>query len=176
MDKKVITVGGKTYVLLIHAFDEDVDVDDLLKIDYDNLIGELVTFPVIVNRIGVLLAEAESEVSERKLDLEVFEAKTKDRLRKEMTKMNSKAPTIEALSNAVLQDPNYQAKRQSLIETQKIRDYLNSVFWSAKDKSNKLDRLSLTIQGRDIPEQVIESRVNNVIVKRAKKLISDAEE
>lgn len=175
MDKKIVKIGDKTYTLLIKAFDDDVEVDDLLQIDYSNLIGELVTFPVIVNRIGIMLAEAESAVSEKKLNLEVFEAKMKERLRTQLAETNGKAPTVEALNNAVLQEPSYQAMRKSLINAQKTRDYLNSVFWSAKDKSNKLDRLSLTIQAGDIPEEVLEGRVNSVILRRSKKLIEDAE-
>ena len=175
MDKKIVKIGDKTYTLLIKAFDDDVEVDDLLQIDYSNLIGELVTFPVIVNRIGIMLAEAESAVSEKKLNLEVFEAKMKERLRTQLAETNGKAPTVEALNNAVLQEPSYQAMRKGLINAQKTRDYLNSVFWSAKDKSNKLDRLSLTIQAGDIPEDVLEGRVNSVILRRSKKLIEDAE-
>ena len=175
MDKKIVKIGDKTYTMLIKAFDDDVEVDDLLQIDYSNLIGELVTFPVIVNRIGIMLAEAESAVSEKKLNLEVFEAKMKERLRTQLAETNGKAPTVEALNNAVLQEPSYQAMRKGLINAQKTRDYLNSVFWSAKDKSNKLDRLSLTIQAGDIPEEVLEGRVNSVILRRSKKLIEDAE-
>ena len=175
MDKKIVKIGDKTYTLLIKAFDDDVEVDDLLQIDYSNLIGELVTFPVIVNRIGIMLAEAESAVSEKKLNLEVFEAKMKERLRTQLAETNGKAPTVEALNNAVLQEPSYQAMRKGLINAQKTRDYLNSVFWSAKDKSNKLDRLSLTIQAGDIPEEVLEGRVNRVILRCSKKLIEDVE-
>lgn len=173
---KVINVGGSTYTLKIETFDEEVDIDDLLKIDYSNIVGEMVTFPVIVNRVGIMLAEAESSVSEKKLNLEVFEAKTKERLRTELAETNGKAPTVEALNNAVLQESAYQTMRKSLIKAQKTRDYLNSIFWSMKDKSNKLDRLSLTIQNDDIPEQVLEGRVNSVTVKRRRKLIADAED
>lgn len=175
MDKKIIKIGDKTWTLVIKPFDDEVEIDDLLRIDYSNLIGEIVTFPVVVNRIGIMLAEAESAVSEKKLNLDVFEAKTKERLRTEITEANGKAPTVEALNNAVLQEPAYQAMRRGVINAQKTRDYLNSVFWSAKDKSAKLDKLSLTIQAGDIPDEVIEGRVNNVILRRSKKLIEDPE-
>lgn len=172
MQKKVIQVGENTYKLLFDDFDEDMDVDSLLKIDYSNIIGELVTFPVIVNRFGNLLAEAESKVAEAKLNLEVFEAKTKERLRNELAEANGgKNPTVEALNNAVLMNKAYQTLRKQFIEVQKTRDYINSIFWSAKDKSGKLDKLSLTIQNGDIPDSVIEGRVNNVLIKKTKKII-----
>ena len=172
MQKKLITVGDTTYKLLFDDFDEDMDIDSLLKIDYSNIIGELITFPVIVNRFGNLLAEAESKVSETKLNLEVFEAKTKERLRVELAEANGgKNPTVEALNNALLMNNAYQVMRKRLIEVQKTRDYINSIFWSAKDKSSKLDKLSLTVQGGEIPAGVIEVRVYYVLVKKTKKII-----
>ena len=172
MQKKVIQVGETTYKLLFDDFDEDMDIDSLLKIDYSNIIGALVTFPVIVNRFGNLLAEAETKVSESKLNLEVFEAKTKERLRNELAEANGgKNPTVEALNNALLMNKSYQALRKQFIEVQKTRDYINSIFWSAKDKSGKLDKLSLTVQNDDIPDSVIEGRVNNVLIKKTKKII-----
>lgn len=172
MQKKVIQVGETTYKLLFDDFDEDMDIDSLLKIDYSNIIGELVTFPVIVNRFGILLAEAESKVSESKLNLEVFEAKTKERLRNELAEANGgKNPTVEALNNALLMNKSYQALRRQFIEIQKTRDYVNSIFWSAKDKTSKIEKLSLTVQNGDIPDSVIEGRVNNVLIKKTKKII-----
>ncbi len=172
MQKKVIQVGEATYKLLFDDFDEDMDIDSLLKIDYSNIIGELVTFPVIVNRFGILLAEAESKVAEAKLNLEVFEAKTKERLRNELAEANGgKNPTVEALNNALLMNKAYQSLRRQFIEIQKTRDYVNSIFWSAKDKTSKIEKLSLTVQNGDIPDSVIEGRVNNVLIKKTKKII-----
>ena len=172
MQKKLIQVGETTYKLLFDDFDEDMDIDSLLKIDYSNIIGELITFPVIVNRFGNLLAEAESRVSETKLNLEIFEAKTKERLRVELADANGgKNPTVEALNNALLMNKGYQSLRKQFIEVQKTRDYINSIFWSAKDKSGKLDKLSLTVQNGEIPDSVIEGRVNNVLIKKTKRII-----
>jgi len=172
MEKKLIQVKDKSYKLLFDNFDEDMEVDSLLKIDYSNLIGELITFPVIVNRFGNLLAEAESQVSEAKLNLEIFEAKTKEKLRIELAAQNGgRNPTVENLNNAVVSNKAYQALRRKMIEVQKNRDYINSIFWSAKDKSEKLNKLSLSIQSSELSDSVIEGRVNNVLIKRTKKVI-----
>lgn len=170
MDKKIVTIGGKTYTLLIEAFDDEVEIDDLLQIDYSNLIGEMVTFPVIVNRIGIMLAEAESKVSECKLNLEVFEAKTKEKIRTEVISEGGKAPTVEALNNAVIQNGAYQAMRRSLITAQKMRDYLNSVFWSSKDKS---DKISCLMRNYEISEntELSEQRLNGILIKKKRDLI-----
>ena len=158
----------------LYRFDrnEDVDIDSLLKIDYSNLIGELVTFPVILNRFGILLAEAESQVAETKLNMDVYEAKTKERLRIELAEQNNgKAPTVEALNNAVVSNKAYQAMKRKYIEVVKTRDYINSIFWACKDKASKLEKLSLSIQPGDLSDSVIEGRVNNVLVKKTKKVI-----
>ena len=172
MERKIITIGGITYKLLYDKFDDEMDIDALLKIDYSNLLGEIITFPVIVNRFGNLLAEMESQIAEKKLTLEIYEAKTKERLRILLTtQANGKAPSVDALNTAVTLDKGYQAMRRSFNETIKNKEYIQSTFWSAKDKSGKLDKLSLTIQNGDINESLIESKVNNVIVKRTKKLI-----
>lgn len=172
MEKRIIQIGGITYKLIFDNFDEDVDIDSLLKIDYSNLIGELVTFPVILNRFGILLAEAESQVAETKLNMDVYEAKTKERLRIELAEQNNgKAPTVEALNNAVVSNKAYQAMKRKYIEVVKTRDYINSIFWAVKDKSEKLNKLSLSIQPGDLSDSVIEGRVNNVLVKKTKKVI-----
>lgn len=172
MEKRIIQIGGNTYKLIFDNFDEDVDIDSLLKIDYSNLIGELVTFPVILNRFGILLAEAESQVAETKLNMDVYEAKTKERLRIELVEQNNgKAPTVEALNNAVVSNKAYQAMKRKYIEVVKTRDYINSIFWAVKDKSEKLNKLSLSIQPGDLSDSVIEGRVNNVLVKKTKKVI-----
>lgn len=172
MDVKVINIGDKVFKLLYNQFDEDIDIDSLLKIDYSNLIGEIVTFPVIVNRFGQLLAEAESQLAEAKLNLDVLEAKTKERLRLQITNETGKNPTVEALNNAILQEKAVLTLKRRCIEVQKTRDYLNSIFWASKDKSNKLDKLSTTIQTGDVEDSIIEGKVNNVIIKRTKRVIN----
>lgn len=169
--KKVINIKGKTYFLKFEDFDESVDVDSLLKIDYSNLLGELVTFPVIVNRFGVLLADAENALQETKLNLDVFEAKTKERLRKEYIEENDKAPTVDALNSMLTLDKGYQAMKRRYFEAQKMRDYINSMFWSAKAKDDKLSKLSLTLQESDIADSTLEGRINSVTVKKSNKLI-----
>lgn len=171
MQKKLITVGDTTYKLLFDDFDEDMDIDSLLKIDYSNIIGELITFPVIVNRFGNLLAEAESKVSEMKLNLEVFEAKTKERLRVELAEANGgKNPTVEALNNALLMNNAYQVMRKRFIEVQKTRDYINSIFWSAKDKSDKISTL-LKSSEITLETELMENRINGVLIKKTNKVI-----
>lgn len=169
--KKLITVGGQTYKLLIDEFEEDVDIDNLLKIDMSNLVGELITFPVIVNRFGILLADAESVVAEKKITCEVYEAKLRERLRAQWDAEEDGKLTEKALDALVIQDKGLGMFKKQHIEAIRQRDYVNSIFWSAKDKSNKLEKLSSTIQPGDIPDNVLEGRVNGILLKKTRKLI-----
>jgi hypothetical protein len=171
--RKMITIAGETYALLIEDFEEDIDVDSLLQIDMTNFIGEVITFPVVVNRLGVLLADMDSSLSELKLNLEIQESKVRERLRLKKEQIGEKAPTVEMLNTAVISDGLYQTLKRNQIRKQKERDYINSIFWSAKDKSNKLDKLSLTVNVSDIPDSLIEGKINNVLIKKTKKLIPD---
>lgn len=172
MEIKIIQIGNKSFKLMFEDFDEELDIDSLLKIDYSNLIGEIITFPVIVNRFGILLAEAESQAAEAKLNLEVFEAKTKERLRIELAERNGgKSPTVEALNNAVVSNKAYQAMRKKLIEAQKTRDYINSIFWSSKDKS---DKISILLKSSEITLEnsvSLDKEINGDYIKKIDNLI-----
>lgn len=172
MSKKIINIGEQSYKLLYDEFEDGIDIDNLLKIDYSNLIGEIITFPIIVNKFGLLLADAESKVAETKLNIDVYESKAKERLRLRLQEENGgKNPTVDALNSAVMQDKGYQALKRKLIDVTKTRDYINSIFWSCKDKSEKLNKLSLTVQNAEIPEEALQGRVNNIVIKKVKRVI-----
>lgn len=172
MEKKVVNIAGKQYILRIGEFDEDFDVEEFLKIDYSNLVGELVTFPIIENRIGIMLADAESKVTEVKLNRDILEAKLKEKYMIALTDVNNgKRPTIDAINAAVLQDKGYQAIIRSKIAAEKARDYANSLLWACKSKSQKIEKLSLTIQNQEVSAEQLEGKVNGIVISRSKRVI-----
>ena len=172
MEKKVVNIAGKQYILRIGEFDEDFDVEEFLKIDYSNLVGELVTFPIIENRIGIMLADAESKVTEVKLNRDILEAKLKEKYALSLTDANNgKRPTIDAINAAVLQDKGYQAIIRSKIAAEKARDYANSLLWACKSKSQKIEKLSLTIQNQEVSAEQLEGKVNGIVISRSKRVI-----
>ena len=63
-----------------------------------------------------LLADAENSLAEAKLNLDVFEAKTKERLRKEYIEENEKAPTVDALNSMLTLDKGYQQMKKQYFE------------------------------------------------------------
>lgn len=174
MAKKIINIGKNTYVVNFDEFDDDIELEDLLKIDYSNILGEMLTFPIIVAKLGNMLADAESKVNEKKLNLDVQEAKLKEEYRVKLSSANGgKNPTIDALNTSVLIDRRYEAYNKMLIEAKKIRDYMLTIYLAAKDKSEKINRVFYQVNPQDMPDGVIEGRINGAIVKKydRKKLI-----
>jgi phosphoenolpyruvate-protein kinase (PTS system EI component) len=162
------TIGDKVLVFKVQEF-EDLDLDKLLRIDYDNLVAELVTFPVVVNRLGLLAVDMDNELQEAKLDLSIFEAKRKKELREEMEisdeKGKSKKPTIDEVDSALLSDPKWKVKKKVFLKIQKEKEYMYTIYQAAKDKSNKLDKLSMTLRTGDIDDKIIQQQLNNVYFK-----------
>lgn len=180
MEKIVVNFKEKTVILSLTEFDTDMDMDDILRIDYSNIIGEVLTFPVIVNRIGILRAEQENIVSNKKLKLEVYAAELKALFKKnEMIKVKTaatngtklKPPTVNEIENHVLLDKGYQNKRKEYFRAEKDYNYIDSLYWAAKDKSKKLDYCSAGIKPSDFENEIVTGSVNGVMIKVSKNLI-----
>jgi len=162
-NKITITLKGKTVVLSYNEFAEEIDIDDLFRIDLSNINAEILTFPVVLNKLGIMLAEADNEVAEAKMNLEVYESKCRKKLRETMSK-----PTIDAVDDGLKQDALYQIKRKKFIQAEFHRNLINSSYWSAKDKSEKLDKISLTLNFSDVDLTEMPKVFNNVNLRRRK--------
>lgn len=174
-----VTVGNKVCQLTIKMFDDEIDVETLLKIDYSNLTAELITFPVIVNRFGLLLADMESKVSEAKLNLEIYEAKKKEDIRRALTeqeedkKGNIKTikPTIDEINSGLIKDKVYQVHKKLVFKAQKERDYINSIFWASKNKMTILEKLSTNVKAGDVEEALLKKTINGIQIRFSETLI-----
>lgn len=179
-EKTVIELGNKMVVLSIIPFDGDVDVDDLTVIHHHNIIGEILTVDVMLNRVGNLLADITEANSEAKLDFEIFEAQKKEEKRKSLefettdSKNNVKLnkPTVDEVNVAVIRDPDYKVKRKRLIQLQKQWDIVNSWYWAVQKKSEKLNKLSEKLRPDDFLKDILEETINGVKIQITKKAIS----
>mgnify|MGYP000072510315 CR=1 FL=1 len=176
--KRKLLIGKNVYEIEFQEFEDEIDVDELMTIHYENLVGEIITFPVVVNR-GLLLADAERALAETKLNCEIMEAKVREEIRTALNdeEDRKKPATVDEVNTAVYQSPVYKANKLKLFEAQKTRDYVASLLFSAKDKSSKLDKLSLSIPAGDIEEHLLQSKANSVMkVRKRRKLIPDEDE
>ena len=73
-EKVTINLKEKVIVLNYEEFDPDVDVDDLTKVHYENLFGDMVTVSTLLNKVGILKADFENKLSEEKLEFDIYVA------------------------------------------------------------------------------------------------------
>lgn len=160
--------------LVTNGFEETVDIDKLTSIDYSNLYGEAVTVSALLNKVGLLRAEAERAVSEKKLEKEVYEADMKKGWRHEANRNGGKF-TIEdeeiklsekALDEALLLDEDYQKLCLEYIEAQKNFSVLDALQWSVQDKSKKLNNLLKPVTPQEFLSELVEGKVNSFLIAK----------
>lgn len=160
--------------LVTNGFEETVDIDKLTSIDYSNLYGEAVTVSALLNKVGLLRAEAERAVSEKKLEKEVYEADMKKGWRREANRNGGKF-TIEdeeiklsekALDEALLLDEDYQKLCLEYIEAQENFSVLDALQWSVQDKSKKLNNLLKPVTPQEFLSELVEGKVNSFLIAK----------
>jgi hypothetical protein len=171
---KVKYDGIKEINIKVNMWDEDeeIDLDSLLRIDYAQILGELSSFSVFLNRLGILLAEAENTVREKTLDFKVYRSKLNERLRNELIDSKQKI-TNDKIDDLRRIDKTYYLKSKILNKFVKERDYVSSIYWSAKSKSDLLSKLALTISPGDIDPTIIRNIYNGVQINSRKKSLKE---
>jgi hypothetical protein len=164
MSKLVFSIGDKLIKFTIDDFEDNLDIDRLLKIDYGNLVAELVTSPVILNKVGILAAEMSNELRLSKMNFKIREAKIQKQVRENLIEEGKKA-TVAEVEDGLITNKVYQKYQKEYYEVEKQKDYIDSIYNAIKDKSNKLDKLSLTLRVGDINEELIQKQLNNVYYK-----------
>lgn len=160
--------------LVTNGFEDTVDIDSLTSIDYSNLYGEAVTVSALLNKVGLLRAEAERAVSEKKLEKEVYEADMKKGWRREANRNGGKFTIQEeeiklsekALDEALLLDEDYQKLCLEYIEAQKNFSVLDALQWSVQDKSKKLNNLLKPVTPQEFLSELVEGKVNSFLIAK----------
>lgn len=166
----VIELKHKMVVLKTLPFDTDIDVDSILRIDHSNIVGEILTFGVLYNRIGNLKAEMENIVAVSKVDLEAYESQLLFEKRKAIVAEGEK-PTESTVDARIKNDPRYIAKKKLHLETVKNLGYLESIYWAAQAKIGLLRSLSDKLRPEEFSGEIISDTINGVMIKASKKLI-----
>lgn len=164
-DKILIPYKGDFIVLYLSEFDADVSYEDFLKIDYSNILGELITFPVMMNRIGLLRATYEEIVKTKKFEAQIYESKLKNYYRKKFLASGEKKPTVDEIETAVRTDQGYGIIMSNLFKAEKGFAMIESMYWATKDKSGKLDRIADKISPKEFEKEILEGSVNGIMIK-----------
>ena len=170
----LVHIGGKPIILVSKDVDEEINIDELCRIDHSNLYGEIVTAPALLNKIGIWRAEAEALVAKSKLKYESYGAKQKQRWRIEANENKGKF-TIEghlvkltevALEEALLTDEMYLKYRNDYVENQRMFEVLDSWFWAMSDKSKKLSSIVKPVSPEEFYNELVEKRVNTFLIRK----------
>lgn len=171
-DQLIFEYGGKMVVLEAQPFSEDMlmDLDTLLAIDYNNILGEILTFPVIFNRIALIKA-AINKLYENKVDrVKAVKADLFLSFKKKYEKGQLKA--TDSLLNAEVNASSELAEaRAERREAKYSLDYIDSVYWSAKVKSDLLSKISDKVRPDEFEKELIEDTLNGVMIKIREKVI-----
>lgn len=154
----------------------EFDTEDMLKIDYGNIVGELLTYPVIVNRVGILRAESQDAVRRKKLEVDIYRADLAERYRMELSTMvtdstgarKRKEPVRDAVNNMVEKDEGMKLKVGELHRAERDYDYIDAFYWAVKSKDTKLKAISQHID-MDMEKDIIIGVINGIEIKKTKK-------
>lgn len=175
-EKIAIEFKDKMAVLIVQPFDGDVDTESLIKIDYSNILGEVITFPVVFNRIANLRAEMSNIVAMEKMSFEIFEAELTEEKRRKLSAESDKAkgPSIRDVEVAVMTDAKYKIRKEKYLKKIKDFDYVDALYWSAQSKDRKLNVLSERISPEEFEKDLLEGSINGVMIQMKKKAMRDA--
>jgi len=177
-----ITIPFKTKMikLTFAEFSEEIDMDQITKIDYSNLHAELLTVPTLMNRIGLWKADADNVYASKKLDLSVAKAQAYNRIGKTYKSVKNskgdpvdKPKTREDIDAEITMDQGIQVLQRNLINRQRDCDYLDSLYWAIKSKEQKLNKIGekMNLTPEDFEREIVEQTWNGILIQAAKKQI-----
>jgi len=168
VEKSVVEINNKIITFFHQPFDAEVDMDQLTMIHYYNLVGEIITIPTLMNRVGVLKAEADNAVRETKLAHKILEAEKAEYYRKKLTTDDGtkiKTPTVSQIEEAVVKDESVNKSQLNVFRIQKQAEVIDSLYWSIKAKEMKLNQISQNLSPSDFEKDILEESINGILIK-----------
>lgn len=173
-----IHVGDKPIILEHDDLESTINVDDLTKINPSNIFGEAVTISAAVNRIGLLKSEVEGIMAETKLEYKIYEGTFKSKLRKQaasnsgfyLVRVDNEDVRVKlsetSLASSFETDERWIELKKKFITAEKNFNALSSLYWSAQDKSRKLNSLVHGVTPEEFVAELIEGKINGILVKK----------
>jgi hypothetical protein len=175
--QQIVTVhlDKKTILLKFLEFDAEVDMDDLTKIHYDNIYGELVTISSLLNKVGQLKADITNRYAEEKIEFDVWEAGLR-KLTKTNKISNGEKFNIQDIDDIVTCDPGYKVRKKNLVSIQKQVDSIDALYWAVKSKDDKLTNLRSSITPKDFETEVVEGVINAMMISKRDNVVGKVKE
>jgi len=182
--KNITTIhlkDNRVLSLEVKDFGEDnINTEELLQVDSNNLMGDIITFPVLFNRISNIKAEIEDLLRETQLDFDIFTAQKREEYRKSLVREEDdgkgkggtklKHPTLGEVEDAVTRDPKYKVMKVALNKVKKEVDIVDGLYWAAKSKDQKLNAISVKMAPEEFSKEILEDTINGVLIRQHKGL------
>lgn len=159
---------GRT-VRLSYTLSTEFDIDEIIKIDINNLMGEYLTAPVLFNTIANLRSEAAENLTRAKMQLKYTEDYVFLQIIKDS--VGKKKPTNLEIEASVTINELVVELKEKLIKAEKDYNMIDNLYWSMKIKCEKLEHMYHKIIPEDFKKEIMEGQINNILIKIKNSLI-----
>lgn len=182
--ESLIMIDGKPVTLTMSDFDEEIDADSLVRVNYENLAGDAITVSALLNKVGNVVAQAEESFSLKKLEFEIYEANLKKGWRREAIENAGKfipvknkegngdsiKLTEKSIEEAVYLDATWQIKKKNSIKAQSNLSKIQALYWGVQSKDKKLNNLMSGLSEKELWTEIVEDSINTILIKKRKSI------
>ena len=159
----IITSNGQVN-LTSEVLPNDLNLDLILTIDPSNITGDCLITPLLLNKLGILKAEAENALETHEFESNILEANLAQAIRKES---DGKKLTIKELDDQLLSNNNFRAAHLKRIELKKMVKIVDSAYRACISKDTKLSKM-LNIAPEDCSSEVLSKAIQKAINRNLK--------
>jgi hypothetical protein len=174
----IVPWGDKMVTLRFSAVDLDIDVDDLVRIDSSNPVGEMLTVSTLLNKCGIMRAQAEYEMKMAELKCNTAEAEFEPEITRglikftgEGEKRKAKYPTIPQVASALKRDKRLIKLKEIQIAKERDYAYLDNLYWAVKSKDAKVSSFFHKVVPEGHDSEIVDGTLNGIRIKSKKKTI-----
>jgi hypothetical protein len=167
--------------IIFGEFDKEVDVDKLTSIDYSNIYAEAITSAALLNKVGLLKAQAQEECEHKKLELAIYDAERRKEKRREAVDNSGKFKvgeewvklTVDSLNEAMVLDEGYQIKKKNVITAEKNFNFVDAIYWAVQSKDKKLNVMIQGVTPEELANEIVEGKINTLYISKHKKTLTN---
>lgn len=156
-------LGDGRTVELGYDLSTKFDVNEVVNIDINNLMGEYLTAPVLFNTIANLRSKAMEALSRKKLEKKLYE---NDLFLKTIKSFEGqKKPSNPEIDAMVSMDEGLIMLEEEFIDSERNSSMLDNLYWAIKEKCEKLNNLYHKITPEEFKKEIMEGQINNVLIR-----------
>ena len=178
METTILYLNDKPITIKMNDFEDDIDADELTRINYENVYGDAVTVSALLNKVGVLRAYAEGVYDTKSLEVEFEMSRMKKNFRREAIENDGHIRvdgvriklTEKSLEDALILDPALQIMRKNVVKAKENLGKIESLYWGVQSKDKKLNNLVSGVTEEELWDHLVEGKINGLLIKKNKSI------